>query len=367
MLALAGCTMLPNDGPSARTISAAGEDDLARKYLVVDVSTEVVGTLSRFQPELFSKRFAAARPAPGQIVGVGDILAVILFEGGQGGLFASDQGSRVALTIAVDSNGMISIPYAGAIKAAGRSTEEVEKAIVAGLEGKAIQPQALVTVAQNVANTVIVNGDVGKPGRYPLTAGGDRVLDAVAAAGGSRFQAYETQIQLVRGGKSGAVLMKRLVDNPAENVYLRPGDKLFLIRSPLSFTVFGSAKKTGSIPFDIENMSLIEAVGRAGGLNDLRADVKGLFVFRYETDATARALVPGYDGHFGAAVPVVYRVNMDNPDAYFFANSFRVHDKDVLYISSAPGAQLLKFFQIINGVNGIAATALTVERVGNNN
>jgi polysaccharide export outer membrane protein len=363
-LMAASCNLLPSDGPTTTDIMASKEDDSLRKYLVVDLSDEVVSLINTYQEPPFSKRFSSARPATGQVIGIGDVLNISVFEAGQGGLFSSDSGARIQFPITVGSSGMITIPYAGEIKAAGRTTEALEKAIIAGLDGKAIQPQALVTISQNVANTVVVSGDVAKPGRYPLVASGDRVLDAVATAGGSRYSAYESQVLLVRGGTSGAVSVNQLMHSTADNVYVRPGDKIFVTRSPLAFTVFGSTKRTGTIPFDTENITLLEALGKASGLNGATSDVSGLFVFRYETDRVARAMVQGYDGRFGEKVPVVYRVNMKEAKSYFYANSFLIRSKDVMYVSSAPGAQLQKFTQILAGVNTVASTGVNLERLG---
>ena len=362
LLAVA-CNVLPSDGPTATTIVASKEDDIDRKYLVVDMSDEVVALVNTYEDPPFSKRFSAARPASGQVIGVGDVLNISVFEAGQGGLFSSSGGARIQFPITVGSTGRISIPYAGEIKAVGRTTQQLEEAIVAGLEGKAIQPQALVTVAENVSNTVVVSGDVAKPGRYPLAAGGDRVLDAVATAGGSRYSAYESQVLMVRNSVSAAMSVNQLMHSTADNIYVRPGDKIFVTRSPLAFTVFGAVKRTGTVPFDTEKITLLEALGKASGLNGTISDVSGVFVFRYETDRVARAMVKGYEGRFGANVPVVYRVNMRDPKSYFYANSFMVRSKDVIYVATAPGAQLQKFTQILAGVNSVASTGVNLERL----
>lgn len=357
----AGCAILPKDGPSAAKITNINADQYYARYLVVDVTPSVVQALSAFRPKPFAEQFGTSKPAPTQRLGAGDVLQITLFESGQGGLFSSDTGSRVSFTANVDSSGRVTVPYGGRVRAAGRTPGEFEQAIVQALEGKAIQPQALVTLTTPVSNSIVVNGEVGSPGRFPISPAGDRLLDAIATAGGARTSAFETEVRLERRGQTGRVLMKRLVDNPRENVYVLPGDKIFVSRSPLVFTVFGSAGTPGAINFETEELSLIEALGKVRGLNDFRADPTGVFLFRYEPDYIARAVKPDYKGHFGESAPVVYRINMNDPQSYLIANGFMVREKDVLYVASAPGSQLLKFFQILNGVGGAAnsATALS--------
>lgn len=325
------------------------------------MNQQVVDIISQYHVASFSTRFASARPAPGQIVGVGDVLSVTIFEAGQGGLFASNYGARVTLSQRVDSDGTISIPYAGRIKAAGQSPQIVEKRIVTALEGRAIQPQALVTIEQTVSRSFVMNGDVAKTGRYPITAAGDRVLDAIATAGGARQDAFDTRVTLQRGSAQGSIIMKDLIDRPEENVYVQPNDRIFVTRDPEMFLAFGAVPRTGPIPFGLEKISLLEAAGKAGGLIDSRSDANGMFLFRYEPSTAVKAMKPDYDGRYGDKVPVVYRVNMRDPRAYFYTKAFVMRDRDVLYVANAPLTELQKFLQILASARSIASTATFAE------
>ncbi|MFD1702459.1 polysaccharide biosynthesis/export family protein [Methylopila henanensis] len=361
---LSGCSTLPATGPSTEQIDPPSvSNDAIRDYVLVDLNQRVVDIVSQYRAAPFSKRFAAARPAPGQIVGVGDVLAIQLFEAGQGGLFSSDIGARVQFTQRVDSDGSITVPYAGRIMAAGTGTQAVERKIVAALEGRAIQPQALVQVTETVSRSFVVNGEVNSPGRFPVTAAGDRVLDAIAIAGGSKQEAFQTRVTLVRGSSQASAIMKTLIDNPADNVFVQPSDRIFLTKDPEQFLAFGAVPKPGPIPFDLERISLLEAVGKAGGLLDERSDPGALFLFRYEPASAVRAMRPDYNGRFGERVPVVYRVNLRDPAAYFYAKAFVVRDRDVLYVANAKLSELQKFLQILASARNIAQTAQTVQRM----
>lgn len=360
---LAGCSALPAAGPTTRDI--VSEKQALQNFVLVNLDQHAVDILSQYRVTAFSARFAAPAPAPNQIVGVGDVLSITLFEAGQGGLFSSEYGARVTFNQRVDSDGSISVPYAGKVTAGGKSPQAVEKAIVSALEGRAIQPQALVQITETVQRSYVVNGEVNSSGRKPVTQAGDRILDAIAGAGGARQATYETRITLQRGSKQGSAIMKDMIDNPAENVFVQPGDRIYVTKDPEVFLSFGAVPTPGPIPFGIEKLTLLEAVGKAGGLLDARSDPGAIFVFRYEPESAVRQMKPDYAGGFGEKVPVVYRVNMRDPKAYFYAKGFTVRDRDVLYVANAPAAELQKFLQILGSIRNIASTATDAQRISN--
>jgi polysaccharide biosynthesis/export protein len=291
------------------------------------------------------------------------VLTVTLFEAGQGGLFSSEYGARVTLQQRVDSDGSITVPYAGRVRAGGESPQAVERAIVAALEGRAIQPQALVQITETVQRSYVVNGEVNAPGRKPITAAGDRILDAIAGAGGARTQTFETRVTLQRGSKQGSAIMKDMIDNPPENVFVQPGDRIYVTKDPEIFLAFGAVPQPGPIEFGLEKLTLLEAVGKAGGLIDTRSDPGAFFVFRYEPESAVKQMKPDYAGQFGAKVPVVYRVNLRDPQAYFYAKGFTIRDRDVLYVANSAATELQKFLQIIGTVRNVASTVTDVASV----
>ena len=358
----AGCAGMPSTGPSATQVATyADEAVVNRDYLIVDMNAAVVSAASNYRINPLSQYFAAAKPPPTQTAGIGDVLTITLFEAGQGGLFASDNGARVTLDASVGSDGYITVPYAGQIKAAGRTTAQLEADIVKALEGKAIQPQAVVLIRENNSQSVVVSGDVSSPGRVPLLAGGERILDIIAKAGGTKESAHNLRVQLVRGGRIGEIPMQKLIDYPSENVYMMPGDRLFITNDPEVYTIMGASSQTGAISFERERVTLLEGIAKAGGLSAARADSTGVFLFRYEPDAIARLLRKDYDGHFGPMAPIVYRVNMSQPNAYFLAKSFLLRDKDLIYISEAPATDFQKFMSVVNGVRQLSTINTVLE------
>ena len=62
----------------------------------------------------------------------------------------------------------------------------------------------------------------------------------------------------------------------------------------------------------------------------------------------ASAIVPKLRPLPGGAIPVVYRVNLREPAAYFYARAMMLQDKDVLYVSNARAVEVGKVIALLN-------------------
>src|SRR5262249_13915869 len=142
--------------------------------------------------------------------------------------------------------------------------------------------QVLVTITKNVSQSVTVSGETVTGARIPLSARGDRLLDVIAAVGGSKAAPYETVVHVSRHGVAAAIPMARLVSDPAENIYAWPGDVITATREPKTYYVSGVTRNNLLIPLSAERVNLEPAIAKAGGLEDSRSDPAGVFLFRFE-------------------------------------------------------------------------------------
>lgn len=370
-LLLAGCSGLPSAGPLTEDVVSNGDNDLERRYAIVDIDERTIAILNSHPGPSLRARFGDYRPAPDLRIGIGDEVRVLIFEAAAGGLFSTPvtsglgQGSRSALIPeqTVQRDGTITVPYAGRIDVNGRTPAEIEDTVLQRLAGKAIEPQAIVTVSRSISNTVTVTGEVTGGARVPLTPKGDRILDVIGSVGGVRGTIHDTFIRLTRGNATVTVPMENILATPQENVFMRPGDILTLVREPLTFTAFGATNLNSVIPFNRIGLSLEEAVAKAGGLNDLRSDPDGVFLLRFETASLAHELRPERPtDRRETLVPVVYRLGLRDAKNYFLARSFAMRDKDVVYVANATGAELLKFLQIVSTVTGPLVSGIAAAR-----
>jgi polysaccharide export outer membrane protein len=197
--------------------------------------------------------------------------------------------------------------------------------------------------------------------RVPLSLKGDRLLDLIAAAGGARAPVYETFVRLSRDGVTATIPMETLVSNPAENIYVQPGDVLTLVRLPQSFTVFGATGANTQVNFTAERMTLVEALAKAGGLQDQRSDPAGVFLFRYEPPPVINTLGrPQLGTGPEGTTPAVYRLDLSDARSYFLAQRFPVQDKDIIYVANADLNELQKFFSLLNTLTGPVITGIVV-------
>jgi polysaccharide biosynthesis/export protein len=368
--ALGGCSTLPTAGPTTgQVVDQAVKDDRAR-FDVVDVDNSVVSALLAQPAESFRSRFQQYGKPPDPKIGIGDAITVTIWEAAGGGLFGGgittgvSPGSR-SVTIpdqVVARDGAISVPFADRIPVAGHSPLEVQRTIEQRLAEKAIEPQVLVNITKSITNTATVSGEVVAGARVPLSVNGDRVLDVIALAGGAKSPVYETFVRLSRNGVTATIPMEQLVSDPAENIYAWPGDVLTLVHIPQTFSVFGATGTNMQVTFGAEKITLAEALAKAGGLLDLRADPAGVFLFRFEPPAVvgalkASALATGPDG----SSPVVYRLDLSDANSYFFAQRFPVEDKDIIYVANARLNELQKFFTLLNTITGPVITGIVVK------
>ena len=373
---LLGCSSMPTSGPSAKNIQQLDvtiddSNDVSAKAIILDVNAQVIESLSeRNTRELFSE--LSSYRVSGDIIGKGDVLDITIWEAPPAVLFGGAlsntgmaQGKSVELPAQmVDDNGVISIPFVGQIKVSGSSLRQVENKIVAGLLEKANQPQVVVRQSRNQASNVTVIRE-GNSVRMPLTSKGERVLDAVAAIDGVKF-ANKASIQLTRGAQVRTLPLMEITRNPKQNILLQSGDVITALEQPMSFIALGATGRNQEINFE-QGLTLMQALGRLGGLNDNRADAQGVFVFRYEDEENVvNSSVAGGVAQVNHRLPVVYRVNMRDPNTFFFAQNFPMKDKDVIYIANAPASELQKFLRIVFSITSpITGTVNSIENISN--
>lgn len=361
MLLATGCGLAPTSGPSPRAILSASSATIGdARIRIVDVSDELTRSLIvQARPRLFSDVLGEGLPV-GTVIGRGDVLDISIWEAPPAALFGATGGdprmtssgsTARGTTIPeqmVDSDGRIVMPFVGTVNAAGRTLKQLEEQIAARLVGKAHEPQALVRLTRNASTMVTVVGEVAGSARVPLTPKGERLLDVLASVGGTKPPVGKTTIQITRGGRVASLPLDVIIRDPQQNIRLQPDDVVTALFQPYSFTALGAAGRNEEIPFEATGLTLSQALGRVAGLQDARANAKGIFIFRFEDPGALLAEQPS-DVHTTSdgKVPVIYRIDLSDARSLFVAQSFPMHNKDILYVSNAPLADIQKFVNVI--------------------
>lgn len=368
--ATAACSSFGASGPSTQAIKNAPKHPVGTASIkVVDVNDAVARqAIIAGEPAKFSQVLGDVPPI-GTTIGRGDTLGITIWEAPPAALFGTQAAFGATSTGAilstsagisqqtampemmVDSDGMIQIPFAGTIRAEGRTPQQVEREITNRLAGKAHDPQVVVRIVHNANSNVTVVGDVTDNTRVTLTPRGERLLDVLATAGGVKQPVGKMTIQITRAGKVVSLPLETVIQDPAENIRMQADDVVTALYQPYSFISLGATGTSSEIPFEGTGVTLAQALGRVGGLRDDRANVHGVFIFRLENPAaldpaiaaTARRTPDG-------RIPVIYRVDLNNPATFFVAQSFPIRNKDVLYVSNAPLADLQKFVSIVSSM-----------------
>lgn len=330
LLALAGCGTIPGAGPRTSAIEQG-------PYRLVDLTPESAAALGDA---------AAARRAEAPVVlpaakpvgrmGPGDLLQVSIWEPNPAGTSLTADRSGLTTPTRVAADGSVSVPYVGRLRAAGETPAQLECDVAGRLSPASPGAQVAVLVTEDVTNNVIVQGDVGKPGRYPVVPGSSGLLDVLAMAGGAHTPDRQTVVRITRGDVSTTRTLSHLTATRELETDLSPGDRILVQPRLAYFYAFGEVNHPGEQAYDADDISLAHTLARIQGLSDDHADPAAVFVYR-KPDAT------------------IYRLNLREPGGFFIAQAFPVLPEDLIYVSESPISEAAKVFQILTGISGVGA------------
>ena len=333
---LASCS-LPGSGPWMG--GAQSQSSEALPFDVIDLTPATVPALSQ-SPGVNILSSMGNLPASGRVsVAPGDQLRVRVFEQYSGNIFPTlvNPGADLGVQQVTDK-GTINVPYVGSVRVAGLDLTQIENQIIKRLGGKAQDPLVIVELVADRSNTVMVSGDVKNPGNVSLLDGNRTVIDAINSRGGvanagppligqpgSALSAgSQTEVVLRRQGQ--VILRAQYSDLLAGgDVPIQKGDEIVVRPNSRIFTVLGAVQKSGNVPMGKSNLTLMEALGAVGGLQDLQANKTGVFLFRMgdlEQNPAARARV--------------FRLDLGQPISIFVAQQCYIQPKDVVYVTNAP-------------------------------
>ncbi|MDO4896273.1 MAG: polysaccharide biosynthesis/export family protein [Moraxella sp.] len=359
--ALAGCQAInnwqPTVGPTKKVIEQQ-VDTAGTGLTIIEIDGNIARMTADFSPTRRFSDYYRGSSGFSNTISAGDVVDVSIWEAPPALLFgtASDISSMTGSKEVklpeqmVDNRGQITIPFVGKLVVSGKTPQQVQEMIVKGLHKKANNPSAVVRIAKNNSADITIIGEVNNSTRMPLTGKNERLLDAIAAAGGTKHPSSRVTIQLNRRGQSVEMPFEAIMKDPRQNVILQKGDVVSVNYQTKSFTVLGAVARNDEINFETGGISLMQALARAGGLNDNRADARGVFIFRQESinvlNPEQYQALPLEFRH-QSIVPVIYRLNLKDPINYIVAQNFAIKDKDLIYVSNAPGVEFRKFVSLI--------------------
>lgn len=339
--------VLPSAGPTRSQIFAGSVQNDGDAFVVevnqrVTAATSLVPTLG-FPPALLNAGLSDT-----DLIRPGDTLTLTIFENVTDGLLAGEGANAAQLsTLQVDTSGFIFIPYAGRIRAAGNTPDQLREIITRNLDEQTPDPQVIVSRDAGDGATVVISGDVTGQGIYPIERPTRTLSGMLAAAGGTTIDAEITQVTLVRGGQTGTVWYQDIFRDPAVDIALRADDRILVEGDTRQFTALGATGAQTIVDFESQVISAIDAIASVGGLNPSLADPTGVFVLRNEPEELANLVLARND--LIGTQRMIYVLDLTAPTGMFEARDFVIRDGDTVYVTSAPITQFNTAISALTG------------------
>lgn len=330
---LAACS-IPRGAALQSEITMAAHNDKPT-YSVVEVSRASIPMISRWPTTGLEEGFrwpSGSRGPKSSVIRAGDVVNLAVWDSQENSLLTAPGQKVVQMEgLVVSSSGTIFVPYVDEVPIAGNTPDQARRLIQDRLV--AILPDAQVQLgfAAGSDNSIDLVSGVARPGTYPLPNRDYRILSAISQGGGISPGLRNPSVRLTRGGSSFRIPAKELLSNPARNVVMRGGDQVVVQEDERYFTALGASGKEQILPFERSNITALEAVSMMGGIDDVRADPKGILILREYPMSAVRRDASGPDLPY-----VVFVIDMTTADGLFAARNFQINPKDTVLATESP-------------------------------
>ena len=255
-------------------------------------------------------------------VGNGDILSITVFNHPELTMPAGTDRSSAETGFRVQSDGSFFYPFVGRVQASGRRVDDIRLDLADRLADFLADPQIEVRVAGFNSQAINTSGEVMAPQRQSLTTVPLRLIDAINSSQGLLDSADPSAIKVQRNGISYNVNLERFLTrgDQSSNPILISGDVVFVPpRQPEEVFILGEVVRPDTLDLDGEDVTLTAAIAGQGGLNEIRADARGIFVFRQTMN--------GVD---------VFQLDVRSPSAFVIGANFPLFPGDIVYVTRSP-------------------------------
>ncbi|MGY3438434.1 MULTISPECIES: polysaccharide biosynthesis/export family protein [unclassified Marinovum] len=305
----------------------------------------------------------ASRGPQSQVLRVGDQINLKIWDNQDNSLLTPLGVNFTQMDgLVVSPSGTIFVPYVGDVVVNGLTPDGARGRIQRELSPIAPDAQVQLTATPGIANSVSVVGGVAKPGSYPLPTRDTSILSMIASAGGISPNMRNPVVSLIRGNTTYSIPAKDLFDSPNKNARLHGDDNIVVQQDDRAFTALGAAGSESLIYFPKEYVTALEAMSLMGGINDDRADPKGILVLR-EYPASAVVAAP----HNGPKKQqVIFSLDLTSADGLFAARNFLINPNDTVLATESPIVVLRTVLSLFGTALGTTAqVASTVNTVSN--
>lgn len=351
IILLAGCS-LPRGAALQSEITNAADTENA-PFAVYQVTRDTVADFADWPRwHGYVSWVGSTRGPSSPVIKTGDMLDLVVWDNSQNSLLLTEGAKVVNIEgVTVGADGTVFVPYLDNIYIAGQTPDSARELIQVRLAD--ILPSAQVQLRYTAGNksTVSLVGGVASPGPVPLPDRNFSVLNLISSGGGVPPSMRNPQVKLIRGGKSYVSSLGRLYDDASLDVVLRGGDKVVVEEDDRFFQALGSTGREELIYFTKDHINALEAVSLVGGINDVRADPKGVLILREYMSKHVRS-----DGRGPSRTDVVFTIDLTTADGLFSARRFQIQPEDVVLVTESPVTKAQTIFNLVGRVFGLATT-----------
>lgn len=365
IFAVAACGSLPRGAALQREVTREAKVENSQ-FQVLPVTRHNAKLISHWPVTGWSGGFhwiKANRGPQSQVLRVGDQVNLRIWDN-QANSLLTPVGTNVTVMegLVVGPDGTIFVPYVGNVVINGLTAGGARSRIQSELAPIAPDAQVQLTTTPGVINSVSVVGGVASPGTYPLPTRDTSILSVLASAGGINETLRNPLVTVQRGNSTYSIPAKDLFENPNKNTRLRGDDKIIVQQDERAFTALGASGSEDLIYFPKEYVTALEAVSLMGGLNDNRADPKGILVLR---EYPAKHIVA--EPLNGPRKPhVIFALDLTSADGLFAARNFLINPNDTVLATESPIVAVRTIMSLFGSALGTTSQVVsTVDTLSN--
>lgn len=319
-----GCVLAPGQHMDTGAIKDDGSDFGSRVNLVQITPKLIAMDRATAQKVTVPAPLLDYRP-PAYHIGPGDVLYITVWDHPELTAPAGPQQQIYANGRLVRPDGTLYYPFVGSIQVAGMSLEQLRGYIAKKLAAYVEQPQVDINIIQFGSKRVWFNGAFESPGVQPITITPLTLAQALGTAKPNPAEADLSDLILTRDGVDYHLDINALrhgMHGPSD-IYLKPGDHVFLsYNDHHQIYVMGEVHQPQALTFKTSSMSLSQALGEVGGLNQVTAKGKAVYVIRGVADLEKQPAT-------------VFQLNAHSAAAFILADSFHLQPGDVIFVGAA--------------------------------
>ncbi|MEM6587920.1 MAG: polysaccharide biosynthesis/export family protein [Pseudomonadota bacterium] len=297
----------------------------------------------------------ADRGPDSAVIQAGDQLEVVIWDNQEDSLLTIGERNTEIPTMAVSSAGTVFLPYVGDVRVRGLTETAARNRIQTEVEQVVPAAQVQLNLTPGRNNSVDVSQGVNAPGRFPMDTRNMQLLSVLSLAGGVDTNLRHPSVRLQRGGTLYETRLEYILNDPAKNVRVRGGDLIAVVEDSRTFNSVGASGRQELIYFEKEEMTAMDAVSAAGGVNGARGNPRGVLILR---DYHPRDLSPGPRGP--DMRQVVFAFDLTGADGLFAARNFAVQPNDTLLMTESPVTGVQTIARLVGSFVGLGATASTL-------